>query len=168
MIPKGNATRPVTQEEFRALLGGLASGVTVVTAVDGNGRVAGMTATAVTALSLQPPLLLVCVNHEDPLCEVMSEGEAFAVNLLASGQEALSRQFAGPAEARFKDVARARGPNGLPLLSEAAGTVICEPWTAFPVGDHTIFVGCVVGGSAFAGKPLLYHQGSYSTTTDVE
>jgi flavin reductase (DIM6/NTAB) family NADH-FMN oxidoreductase RutF len=155
----------VDKDEFREFLGNLASGVTVVTAVDSSGRVAGMTASAVCALSLDPPLLIVCVNLRDPLHDVISHAKSFAVNMLAHDQEALSQQFAGKPEARFDDVICTTDTDGVPLLAGTVASVVCEPKEVHPGGDHTIFVGLVVRGSAAGGRPLLHFQGRYTTVS---
>jgi len=157
----------ISPDEFRELLGAHASGVTVVTAVDRTGRVAGMTATAVSSVSLDPPLIMVCVNHSDPLHECLSDAAVFAVNVLTDEQVHLSKAFAGDAEQRFAGIDYDAGPDGVPLLTDALAHVICSLWQIHPAGDHTIFLGLVTGGRAATGRPLLHFRGDYMTTTDI-
>ncbi len=149
--------------QFRNLMGRFASGVTVVTATDTRGEPAGMTASAVAAASLDPPLLLVCVNHEDPFHDVMQTAPIFAVNVLAADQEAMSQFFAGDASERFDHVLYRRGPDGLPLLDGVVAHILCERVDELKAGDHTIFLGRVTGGAAFQQPPLLHYRGRYST-----
>lgn len=157
----------MSPDEFRELLAAYASGVTVVTAVDESGRIAGMTATAVSSISLDPPLIMVCVNHTDPLHECLKNATAFAVNVLTSEQVHVSDVFAGDAEQRFAGINYETGPDGLPLLRDALAHVICSLWQIYPAGDHTIFLGLVDRGRTSQGAPLLHFRGDYKTTTDL-
>ncbi len=153
----------VSTAEFRELMGRFASGVTVVTATDAGGQPAGMTASAVAAASLDPPLLLVCINHDDPFHEVISAASTFAINVLAGDQQAISQFFAGDAAERFCHILYRKGPDALPLLDGAVAHILCERTRAFPAGDHTIFLGRVTGGTTFQQIPLLHYRGRYST-----
>jgi len=159
--------RSASATEFRELLGRFATGVAVITAADATGRVAAMTASAVTAVSLDPPLLLVCVNHEDPLHDMLHDASVFAVNVLARDQANLSdRCAAAPARDRLGGVRYRSGPDGVPLLDGVAAQILCVPWGVYPGGDHTIFVGRVTGGTTSDAMPLLHWQGRYTTTGD--
>ncbi len=160
--------KQVTADGFRQLMGNFATGVTVVTAVDTGGRRAGMTASAVAAVSLEPPLVLVCVNSRDQLHSVMQNVSTFAVNVLASDQESTSRLFADKTEDRFENADWYAGPNGVPLLRGVLANMVCEPWSAHQAGDHTIFVGRVVQGTSDNGDPLLHVRGKYATTTGLK
>lgn len=155
--------RSASPEQFRSLLGHFTSGVTVATAIDAQGRVAGMTASAVASVSLNPPLLLVCVNHDDRFHEVLTAASTFAINVLAQDQESLSRQFAGDADGRFRNVRYREGPGGLPLLEGVVACIICERWSTIPTGDHTVFIGRVVDGTECNRPPLLHFRGAYAS-----
>lgn len=156
-----------TANQFRLLLSGFATGVTVATAVDGAGRPHGMTASAVSAASLDPPLLLLCVDRAADFHPVLSQAERFALSVLASDQEHLSRRFAAePAEDRFAGVPYRAGPDGLPLLEGAVAHIVCARWGAYQVGDHTIFIGQVTAGDVYQGKPLLHYRSRYTTTAE--
>ncbi len=149
---------------LRAVLGSFASGVTVVTtAVDG--WLHGMTANAFSSLSLDPPLVLVCVRKTARMHGLIERGGAFAVNILSEGQEETARYFATrgrPAEAEFAAIPHVAGVLGLPLLLGTAGRLECQLHAAHDGGDHTIYVGLVVQAQADPQRrPLLYHQGQY-------
>ncbi len=154
-------TPSATPSEFRRLMGSFTSGVSVITATDGQGGVAGMTATAVAAVSLDPPLVSVCVNHSDPLHAVMRRARSFAVNILAEDQVDISQQFAAESSLRFRDVRYTDGPHGVRLLENVVAHILCEPWKTMVAGDHTIFLGRVSGGATFDRQPLLHYQGRY-------
>ena len=155
-------------EDFRRVLGHFASGVTVVTTCDAQGRPAGLTASAFTSVSLAPPLILVCVARNAQSYAALSASDRFAVNILSSGQEAVSLRFASPPVAesweKFEGVAHKPGTLGLPVLEGALAHLECSRVHTYPGGDHTIFVGqveaagCQSEGSA---EPLLYYRGRY-------
>jgi flavin reductase (DIM6/NTAB) family NADH-FMN oxidoreductase RutF len=155
-------TRPADSTQFRQLLGRFATGVTVVTTLDTAGRPAGMTASAVASVSLEPPLLLVCVGHQAEFHKAMSAAEHFAVNVLAADQEHLSRQFAAIGSDHFAGVSYHEGPQGLPLLDGVVAHVLCDRWGRHQAGDHTVFFGLVTGGEAFERPPLLYFGSRYT------
>jgi flavin reductase (DIM6/NTAB) family NADH-FMN oxidoreductase RutF len=94
---------------------------------------------------------------------VLKRTSAFAINVLGSGQEAHSRRFAGNQAGRFDGIGYRSDDRGLILLDGALATIVCESHSSFDAGDHTIFVGRVVGGSVGMGRPLLYYRGGYVT-----
>jgi flavin reductase (DIM6/NTAB) family NADH-FMN oxidoreductase RutF len=152
----------VDPEVFRELLGRFATGVTVVTTRDAAGRPVGMTASSLASVSLQPPLVSVCVDVSADMHRALSASGRFVINILAADQEDLSRRFAQtPAEARFQGIAWTEAPQGQIHLAGALATIDCETYADFPLGDHTLFVGRVTGGTLGAGDPLLYFRGSY-------
>ncbi|MBI2401292.1 MAG: flavin reductase family protein [Gemmatimonadetes bacterium] len=159
-------TPPADPTQFRQLLGRFATGVTVVTALDPSGRPAGMTATALASVSLDPPLLLVCVGLQAEFHKAMSAAARFAVNVLAADQEHLSRQFAATGREHFAGVAHHAGPHGLPLLDGVVAHVFCDRWDRHEAGDHTVFFGLVTGGETFERPPLVYFRSQYTTTGD--
>lgn len=152
--------------EFRHLMGCFATGVTVVTTLDRDARPAGMTASAISSVSLDPPLLLVCVGHQAEFHRALSAATRFAVNILAADQEHLSRQFAATGGDHFDGVAYRLGPHGIPLLDGVVAHVWCDRWGEHQAGDHTVFVGLVTGGQAFGRPPLVYFRSRYTTTRD--
>jgi flavin reductase (DIM6/NTAB) family NADH-FMN oxidoreductase RutF len=133
-----------------------------VTVTQADGRPAGMTANSLASVSLHPPLVLVCIDHQADLHELIVASPEFVVNILESDQEALSRRFADPIEERFDGVGYHRSPEGLVVLDDTLAHIECERYALFPGGDHTIVLGRVIGGNTGEGRPLLYYRGGYA------
>jgi flavin reductase (DIM6/NTAB) family NADH-FMN oxidoreductase RutF len=152
----------VEPPEFRQLLGRFATGVTVVTTRDAEGKPVGMTASSLSSVSLIPPLLSVCVDRAANLHAPIVAAEHFAVNILAEQQEALSRRFAGPHEGRFDGVGYRLSENGLVLLDGVVAHIECERDRVYETGDHAMIIGRVVGGATRDARPLLYYRGGYA------
>ena len=158
------AKSPMSMEEaeFRRVLGHFPTGVAVVTARSGDGPPRGLTANALTSVSLDPPLVLVCVEHAADTHDVIADAEAFAISVLAEDDEAAARRFASyQTDAKFDGVAYRSEVTGAPVLEEALAWVDCRLWATYDGGDHTIFVGRVVDGDADDGPPLIYFRGGY-------
>jgi flavin reductase (DIM6/NTAB) family NADH-FMN oxidoreductase RutF len=151
----------LTPTEFRTALRHLAAGVTVVTTRDDDGRPSGLTAIAFTSVSLDPPLVLVCVDRAATAHPALRAHGRFAVNLLRRDQEAVSRQFAESGGDKFRDVPCHEGRTGLPLLDGALATLECRVVEAHEAGDHTIFIGHVEAAAVGGGQPLVYFHGGY-------
>ncbi len=148
--------------QFRELCGRFATGVVVVTALDPDQSPAGMTANSFASVSLDPPLISFNVDRASDFHRAIATAETFAVNVLGAGQEALSRRFAKtPGPERFEGVGYRRTDTGRIHLAGAIATLDCETFERFPVGDHTVVIGRVVGGEAHDGRPLLYFRGGY-------
>jgi flavin reductase (DIM6/NTAB) family NADH-FMN oxidoreductase RutF len=152
---------PVSPEEFRAALGSYATGVTVVTAIGPNGP-SGATANAVTSLSLDPPMMLACLDRGSRTLTSVREQGRFGVNALAAGQEELARRFAGKGEEaeKWKGVEFSES-EGLPRLPGALMWVACELRDLIDGGDHLILTGSVLAAESRDGQPLLFHRGDY-------
>jgi 4-nitrophenol 2-monooxygenase / 4-nitrocatechol 4-monooxygenase, reductase component len=157
---------PIDKQEFRRVLGHFAAGVTVITTVGDDGKPYGLTATAFTSVSLEPPLVLVCVDKKSESHPHFHTSRVFAVNFLAVGHELLSRRFAVSGGDKFTDLAVRTGITGAPLLDEALGYLECRTVDIAEGGDHTIFIGQVEAADAGEGEPLLYFRGSYRKITD--
>lgn len=147
---------------FRAVLGRFATGVTIVTARDTAARDHGMTVSAFSSLSLEPPLVLVCIGNDATMAPVMQTATTFTVNILNDGQESLSRRFAGEVDDRFADIAVSRSALGNVTLQDSLGGVDCRVVARHPAGDHVIVVGRVESAWAHDGRPLLYYRGGYA------
>ena len=158
-----HADKALTSNEFRQLMSRFASGITVLTAVDGRARPHGMTVSAFSSLSLDPPLVLVCVDRSATMLDVLDAATHFAVNILAEGQESVSRRFSlEEMELRFEGVGNSPGIGGVPVLHGALATLECRRSARHDAGDHAIFIGEVVGGTLDpAGRPLVYYAGAY-------
>jgi len=155
-------------ELFRSLLGCFATGVTVATTLDENGRYAGMTASAVAAVSLEPPLLLICVDRDANFHAAVSAGRGFALNVLAADQEALSQTFADTAADPFEAVEYSRTGGGLPVLDGVVAQIVCTLWGSHDAGDHTVFFGLVQDGETFDRPPLIHYRSRYTATENHE
>ncbi|MBI4561664.1 MAG: flavin reductase family protein [Candidatus Rokubacteria bacterium] len=149
-------------DEFRRVLGHFASGVTVVTTWEADGRPTGLTASAFTSVSLTPPLVLICVDQNAQSYQALLAQGRFAVNILAANQDGLSRHFATTQANKFERIAFQKGARGLPLLPAALAHLECRTVHTYPGGDHTIFVGEVEAASVGEGEPLLYYCGGYT------
>lgn len=149
--------------EFRRVMGHFATGVTVVTTVRGDGEPCGLTASAVCSVSVNPVLVLVCVEHDADTHGCIVAAGKFAVNVLAEeGGESLSRRFATyEVEDKFRGVAFREELTGAPVLEGSLAWLDCRVSQAVEAGDHTIFLGEVVAGDAREGTPLVYYRGGY-------
>lgn len=151
---------------FRGVMRRWASGVTVVT-VHAGGEVRGITMSSFTSLSLEPPLVLVCMDKRAYCHGMAIESGRYCVNLLAETQRRLSDRFAGrhgpEQHARFDDCSSAATPTGEPILDDALGYFDCRIVATHDGGDHTIFVGLVEGGGARPGpaRPLTFFDAHY-------
>lgn len=160
---------PTTAEDLRRVMADFASGVTVVTtAYDGVAH--AMTATAFCSVSLDPPLVLVCVSRTSRFHHAVTHAHGWAVSLLAHDQEAVARHFANRGRdlaTQFDPVPHAAGRlTGAPLITGALGWLECETHAQHDGGDHTILVGRVLRTSEKSekGAPLTYYRGTYSPT----
>ena len=150
---------------FREAIAHFATGVTVVTTTY-EGRPAGMTASAVCSLSLDPILLLVCIDNRLPTHTAIEASRRFAVNVLGEGDEDLAHRFARPAQDKFAGVALVEGSEP-PVLGRAIASFVCEVQERVPGGDHSIFVGRVLSCAATPGcRPLLYYRSAFGTLRD--
>jgi flavin reductase (DIM6/NTAB) family NADH-FMN oxidoreductase RutF len=147
---------------FRSVLGRFASGITVVTAVDEAGEDHGMTVTAFSSLSLDPPMILVCIDHEATLHPFLERLTHFTANILSADQEAISRRFASEELNRFDGIGYTRGASGAPLIDDVLAHLECRVHALVPAGDHTIVIGEVETASARDARPLLYYRGGYA------
>ena len=151
----------IEPSEFRHALSQFASGVTVVTTRSTAGRPLGLTVSAFCSVSLDPPLVLVSIDHRSETLPGFAAFGYFGVSVLAEGQEELSRRFAVSGPEKFEGVPLATGSTGVALLPGALAHLECRVVTGHPAGDHTIYVGEIVSLSVSPGRPLLYHRGVY-------
>lgn len=149
-------------DSYRAVLGRFASGVTVVTSRDHDGRDVGMTVSAFCSVSLEPPLILVCLDRTARMEPLLAEGTPFVVNILAAGQEALSRRFSGTDPNRFEGVGFSRAQGGVALLDDVLAHLECRTAHRYAGGDHTIVVGQVESATVHPDAPLLYYRSGYT------
>ena len=147
---------------LRAALGCFATGVTVVTCLTPDGSPAGLTVNSFTSVSLDPPLLLVCLAKPAASAAALIEATQFAVNVLQTGQQPASIRFATRDEDRFGTTPWSCGEAGAPILKDSLGVFECERHAVYDGGDHHILVGQVTKASFDTSlDPLLYFRGSY-------
>jgi flavin reductase (DIM6/NTAB) family NADH-FMN oxidoreductase RutF len=144
----------------RRIMGRFATGVTIVTTGGTQGRW-GMTANALTSLSLDPPLILFAIEMRNEMRRRIQQHRCFAVNVLADSQLELSNRFARPGPKDFDGIELHLGTTGAPLLAHAIAYVECELHQVYPGGDHEIVVGKIVAGADSEGEPLLFYGGGY-------
>lgn len=153
----------IDPDSFRSVLGRFASGITVITTIDANGRDLGMTVSAFCSVSLHPPLVQACIDRAASMFDALVSAEHFGVNVLSSEQEAMSRRFADiDSEHRFEGLGYSRADNGVVLLEDALAHLECRIVSRYDAGDHMIFIGEVERATASAGSPLLYYRGGYT------
>jgi flavin reductase (DIM6/NTAB) family NADH-FMN oxidoreductase RutF len=146
---------------LRGVLGRFATGVTVVSTLDSDGEPCGLTVNSFTSVSLEPPLVLVCIDHRaDNHAHLLGHGW-FGISVLSESQEALSRRFASRERRKFDGLDQIRGHSGVPLLVGALAHLECRLVEAFEAGDHTILLGRVERLTQFGGRPLLFYGGAY-------
>ena len=151
------------QDEFRSVLGRFATGVTVVTVAGSQGRDFGITVTAFSSLSLEPPLVLVCIDHDASILPALQSASHFVVSILAVHQEAIARRFAVlDAEQRFDGIGFTRGQSGAAVIEDVLASIECRVVQSVVSGDHTIFIGEAEAANVRQDSPLLYYRGGYS------
>ena len=148
-------------DEQKRIMGRFATGVTVASTRVGD-ETWGMTANAVTSLSLKPPQVLLCVVRESQSHTKFKEGDCFALSILAAEDEEISNRFAFKGPKDFSDLKFRTAETGAPILESAIGWVDCRVAEILAGGDHDIFVGEIVAGGTAEGEPLLYYDGGYA------
>ena len=156
-----NGVAVIDQATFRFVLGHFASGVTVVTTATGT-TYHGITVSSFCSVSLDPPLVLVCIDRRVRSHDAIVQAGVFAVNILARENEALSNHFASRTEDKFANVAYHFATTGAPLLDDVLATLDCRLYAQLPGGDHSIFVGEVLATTTHDDtEPLAYYKGGY-------
>ena len=154
---------PVTETgRFRTVMGHFTTGVTVVTSRGPDGSPCGLTANSVASVSLDPLLVLVCLDRSAASHGCIIEGGAFAVSILSSEDEPLARRFSeGERADRFDGIELLDATTGSPILGRALAWLDCRVSEVYEAGDHSIVVGEVVACDARAGEPLVFFRGRY-------
>jgi len=150
----------VDSDSFKTAMRRWTSGVSVVTAQGADGPT-GMTVSAFTSVSVEPPLVVVCLHGDTRTHTAVERAGVYAVNILSAAQEELSNRFASSQQDRFEGVATHAGSKGAPLLDGCLARLECEVVAAHTEGTHTLFVGRVVACDTSPGGPLLYGDGGY-------
>ena len=148
-------------KELRRVMGLFATGVTVLTTRDDDGRPYGLTANAVTSLSLTPPLLLICIDKNAETHPHFLTSRCFVVNILSEDQEELSGRFAKSGGDKFGPLPFSTNQDGVPVLENTLAHLECRIIETHEGGDHVIHIGEVQHAEVRGGRPLLYFQGKY-------
>src|SRR5713226_6246959 len=160
------SSAPLTSLDFRRALGQFATGVTVVTVESTRRRVHGMTANSFTSVSLDPPLISVCVDQRAHLLPLLEEKRVFGINVLKEDQRRLSEFFARTDQSQEEEaqleVHFVWTQERIPLMDNVLCQVACRLHSAHVAGDHTIVVGEVLSASLCPGQPLLFFRGQYA------
>ncbi|MEM7377443.1 MAG: flavin reductase [Pseudomonadota bacterium] len=162
-----NDTPADTGRALRDALSAFATGVTIITARDGQGEPIGMTASSFNSVSMEPPLILWSVTKTAWSGEAFRAAEHFAVHVLASDQSALSNTFARPGEDKFGQVEVTDNAHGVPVLADTAARFDCRQWAVYEGGDHWIIVGEVVHFERQKREGLVFCNGGYATSTPI-
>jgi flavin reductase (DIM6/NTAB) family NADH-FMN oxidoreductase RutF len=148
---------------FRGIMGRFATGVTVVTGLDEDRRPFGFTANSLSSVSLDPPLISVCVGRDAESHDPLVRAGTFAVNVLSESQEEIARRFASAAhrESRWEGLDWEVIPPGAPVLAGAHAWMVCRVWKTVEAGDHSLVIAQVDGGEGSDAGALLYYRGRY-------
>lgn len=157
----------ISSDEYRAVMGNLASGVPVVTTV-WEGEFYGTTATAFSSVSLEPPLVQVTLHIKSNTRAVIEQSGIFAVNILAEDQKEIARDFATKGIDRFEKCPVKVGASGLPLIVGSIGTLECRMTQRFPGGDHVVVLGEVMHAYSEERPPLIYFKGRYRQLSGIQ
>jgi flavin reductase (DIM6/NTAB) family NADH-FMN oxidoreductase RutF len=157
---------PVSQDEFRNALSLFASGVTVVSTKDAAGKLHGITVSAFCSVSLDPPMVLICIEKSTVSHYAFEESGVFVVNILRDSQADASERFAMPFPDKFEDLEYESGIEGVPVLKDTLASLECRLTFSYHGGDHSIFVGQVENVTAGEGEPLIHFQSEYRTLAD--
>ena len=157
-------TTNIISQNFRSALGGFATGICVLGAKREDGALFGMTVNSFTSVSLEPPLILVCLGTYTPRTQEIIKAEHFSISILNEQQRNISQHFAKPGEGLVMDQGWSTGANGAPLIDQALASLECDIESTHMAGDHQIVIGQVTKiVSQPEQNPLLYFQGKYRT-----
>lgn len=160
-MKKAGATQPIIGAGLRQFAGNFATGVAVITAPKHKGDYRGLTMNAVTSLSLDPPLYLICLANNSNTLSAVRRQRHFAINFLSARQIDVSKRFASKDPNKFDGIKYFVGDTGCPILSGVVAACECKVKTIHQGGDHKIVVGSVEHIHLFKGDPLIFHQGKF-------
>jgi flavin reductase (DIM6/NTAB) family NADH-FMN oxidoreductase RutF len=154
----------VNANDFREVMRRFPTGVTVVAVADGAGEPWGLTVSSFTSVSLDPPLVLVCIDRTSNTHDRIVEAPGFGISVLAAGQAAVATRFAvDPPEGRFDQIDWEAGPVGYPVIEGAAAWLQCDLHDVLPGGDHSIILGRVSATGVSREPPMVYHEGAFGS-----
>lgn len=163
MSSEGTQTRPAafSSDAFRRVCGRFATGVSIASVLDGAGTPRGLTVSSFTSVSLEPPLILICLGHAVTHLEDFRRARYFGISILGHEQRATSERFAQRGHDRFDGVDWRAGETGVPLIAGALATLECAAHQRVTAGDHDILIGEVVRTHVGEGEPLIHYFGRY-------
>jgi flavin reductase (DIM6/NTAB) family NADH-FMN oxidoreductase RutF len=150
-----------TSGEFKQACGRFATGITIASVIDAQGTPHGLTVNSFTSVSLDPPLISICLGHAVSLIEIFRAASYFGINVLEESQRALSERFARRGQDRFEGIEWQTGANGVPLIAGVLAAMECRVVERIQAGDHDIFVAQMVTARVAEGKPLVYFASAY-------
>ena len=153
--------RAVSSEVFRRACGRFATGIAIAGAIDANGVPHGLTVSSFSSVSLDPPLISICLGHAIAAIDVFRQSRHFGLSILRENQREISERFAMRLDDRFESIAWRRGETGVPLLDGVLAAIECETWQRVTAGDHDIFIGEMLRASVDDGGPLIHFTGDY-------
>lgn len=143
---------------FKEIMGSYPTGVTIVTTTDQQGKPVGLTVNSFASVSLDPLLVLWCLDHRSSSYKTFTQSKGFAVHVLAGDQEEACWTFASRESDRFSKVEWQLSEHDLPIISGSAGVLQCELAQTVEAGDHTILIGKVIELNKYEKDPMLYHR----------
>jgi flavin reductase (DIM6/NTAB) family NADH-FMN oxidoreductase RutF len=156
----------LTGEEFRRACGRFATGITIASVLDESGIPHGLTVSSFTSVSLDPPLILICLGHEAASLEAFRSAKYFGINVLGEDQRALSERFARKGHDRFGGLDWLPGETGVPLLAGVLAHMECAVHQRIAAGDHDVFIGETLSARVHKGEPLIHFSSRYRRLAD--
>jgi len=156
-------TTQMDPRELRNAFGCFASGITVVSLRDDQGKPTGVTVSSFSSLSLDPPLCMFSLGKTQMSCRWIEEGSRFNINVLSHAQEKSAWQFAKPMDDKFEGIDWYEGQNGIPVIEGSLCHFECDKWNVYDGGDHIIVVGKITAFERSEGDPLLFFRGKIAT-----
>ena len=159
--PVNGSGKVVSSELFRRACGRFATGVAIASVLDSTGAPHGITVNSFSSVSLEPPLILICLGHAVSAIDLFRASKHFAINVLRADQRNLSDRFARRGEDRFEGLPWLPGETGVPLLKDVLAVMECEVRSRITAGDHDIFVAEMLRAEIADGEPLIYFASRY-------
>jgi len=154
-------SHPVTADLFRRVCSQFATGVAIATVADESNVPHGLTINSFTSVSLEPPLVLICIDYRSAILQRFRRATHYGINILTAMQRDLSNRFATKPDDRFDGLQWQPGVTGVPLIDGALATFECQTRQVIESGDHAIFLAEVVAAGTGTGEPLLYFDSGY-------
>ncbi len=155
----------MSSDEFRRACGRFATGVVIAAAMDAKGTPHGLAVSSFTSVSLEPPLILICLGHAVTSIEVFRGASHFGLSVLGEDQRAVSEHFARKGYDRFDGIEWHRGETGVPLIKGVLAEMECAVRQRVKAGDHDVFIAEMVHGRVHKGEPLIYFGSKYRSLT---